>query len=192
MNPCSYESHLKSACNLEQWPLEAMAYTLCCRPYNHENITIGKEAAKTELRRRLDLSSADVPLVSVVTRLTHQKGIHLIKHAAWRTLERGGQFVLLGSAPDPRVQVSLRSLKAMTHTMIRGKRAKLPCVPLMPAGLRSTLWSNAVHFEIANAGIHLWGTMPKLSMWVQSLHCLHNCILVRYDAAHPSAASYAP
>jgi starch synthase len=46
------------------------------------------------------------PQVSVVTRLVHQKGIHLIKHAAWRTLERGGQFVLLGSAPDPRVQVS--------------------------------------------------------------------------------------
>lgn len=43
--------------------------------------------------------------VSCVTRLVHQKGIHLIKHAAWRTLERGGQFVLLGSAPDPRVQV---------------------------------------------------------------------------------------
>lgn len=33
------------------------------------------------------------------------QGIHLIKHAAWRTLERGGQFVLLGSAPDGRVQV---------------------------------------------------------------------------------------
>ena len=48
---------------------------------------------------------ADAPVVAVVTRLTHQKGTHLIKHAAWRTLERGGQFVLLGSAPDPRVQV---------------------------------------------------------------------------------------
>ena len=33
------------------------------------------------------------------------QGIHLIKHAAWRTLERGAQFVLLGSAPDPKVQV---------------------------------------------------------------------------------------
>lgn len=33
------------------------------------------------------------------------QGIHLIKHAAWRTMERGGQFVLLGSAPDARVQV---------------------------------------------------------------------------------------
>ena len=48
---------------------------------------------------------SDVPIVGCVTRLTHQKGIHLIKHAAWRTMERGGQFVLLGSAPDPKVQV---------------------------------------------------------------------------------------
>jgi glycogen synthase len=45
-----------------------------------------------------------------VTRLVHQKGIHLIKHAAWRTLERGGQFVLLGSAPDPKVQVGRAQL----------------------------------------------------------------------------------
>ena len=58
----------------------------------------------------MNLSSADVPLVGVVTRLTHQKGIHLIKHAAWRTLERGGQFVLLGSAPDPRVQAEFNAL----------------------------------------------------------------------------------
>lgn len=65
----------------------------------------GKAAAKAELRARMNLSAPDAPLVAVVTRLTHQKGIHLIKHAAWRTLERGAQFVLLGSAPDPRVQV---------------------------------------------------------------------------------------
>ena len=40
-----------------------------------------------------------------VSRLTPQKGVHLIKHCAYRTLDRGGQFVLLGSAPDPAVQV---------------------------------------------------------------------------------------
>ena len=72
-----------------------------------EDAASGKAAAKAELRTRMELSSADMPLVAVVTRLTHQKGIHLIKHAAWRTLERGAQFVLLGSAPDPRVQVGL-------------------------------------------------------------------------------------
>ena len=58
----------------------------------------------------MNLSTADVPIVGVVTRLTHQKGIHLIKHAAWRTLERGGQFVLLGSAPDARVQAEFNAL----------------------------------------------------------------------------------
>ena len=65
----------------------------------------GKAAAKAELRARVGLADVDAPLVAVVTRLTHQKGIHLIKHAAWRALERGGQWLLLGSAPDPRVQV---------------------------------------------------------------------------------------
>ena len=76
-----------------------------CRNYGTADAAEGKAAAKAELRARMGLSGAEAPLVAVVTRLTHQKGIHLIKHAAWRTLERGAQFVLLGSAPDPRVQV---------------------------------------------------------------------------------------
>ena len=68
----------------------------------------GKAAARAELRGRFGLSNADVPIAAVVTRLTHQKGTHLIKHAAWRALERGGQFVLLGSAPDlPRAGLEL-------------------------------------------------------------------------------------
>lgn len=45
--------------------------------------------------------------VGVVSRLTAQKGVPLIKHAAFRTTDRGGQFVLLGSAPDPKVRVML-------------------------------------------------------------------------------------
>ena len=83
---------------------------LFLRNFGAEEAEEGKAAAKAELRRRMNLSTADVPLVGVVTRLTHQKGIHLIKHAAWRTLERGGQFVLLGSAPDPRVQAEFNAL----------------------------------------------------------------------------------
>ena len=31
--------------------------------------------------------------------------MHLIKHSAFRAEKRGGRFVLLGSAPDPKVQV---------------------------------------------------------------------------------------
>jgi glycosyltransferase involved in cell wall biosynthesis len=36
------------------------------------------------------------PLVAVVSRLVPQKGIHLIKSAVYRTVQQGGQFVLLG------------------------------------------------------------------------------------------------
>ena len=57
------------------------------------------------LRQRLHLTSwGDKIIVAVVSRLTGQKGVPLIKHAAFRTVERGGQFVLLGSAPDPKAR----------------------------------------------------------------------------------------
>lgn len=70
----------------------------------------GKAAAKAALRERMGLLEADVPIVGCVTRLTHQKGIHLIKHAAWRAMERGAQFVLLGSAPEAKVQEEFNAL----------------------------------------------------------------------------------
>ena len=78
-------------------------------PYTAETALQGKEAARKALRQKLKLSDIDVPIVSCVTRLVAQKGIHLIKHAAWRTLERGGQFVLLGSAPVSRIKFKFKS-----------------------------------------------------------------------------------
>ncbi|CAI7814296.1 unnamed protein product [Closterium sp. NIES-54] len=82
--------------------------------YSAVEVVEGKQAAKAELRARLNLRSfspsEDRPLVGIVTRLTAQKGIALIKHALWRTLERGGQVVLLGSAPDGRVQGEFEAL----------------------------------------------------------------------------------
>ena len=78
--------------------------------YTYENLYEGKQAAKAALRQRMSLADGDVPIVGCVTRLTHQKGIHLIKHAAWRAMERGAQFVLLGSAPDPAVQADFDAL----------------------------------------------------------------------------------
>jgi hypothetical protein len=83
-----------------------------------------------------------LPQVSVVTRLVHQKGIHLIKHAAWRTLERGGQFVLLGSAPDPRVQVGERAglnVQLMLCAVLSVTRPSL----LYMCGCRSVLLESA-------------------------------------------------
>jgi len=90
--------------------------------YGPDNAGEGKWAAKRALRQRLGLSGADVPIVACVTRLVAQKGIHLIKHAAWKTLERGGQYVLLGSAPDPKVQGEFnalaQALKAQYHDRV--------------------------------------------------------------------------
>ncbi|MBA0569265.1 hypothetical protein Golob_006706, partial [Gossypium lobatum] len=66
----------------------------------------GKAENKAAMRRHPRLSSADdsQPLVGCITRLVPQKGVHLIRHAIYRTLEMGGQFVLLGSSPVPHIQ----------------------------------------------------------------------------------------
>ncbi|XP_022715603.1 probable starch synthase 4, chloroplastic/amyloplastic isoform X2 [Durio zibethinus] len=66
----------------------------------------GKAENKAAMRRHLGLLSADdqQPLVGCITRLVPQKGVHLIRHAIYRTLEMGGQFVLLGSSPVAHIQ----------------------------------------------------------------------------------------
>ncbi|KAL9146664.1 hypothetical protein ABFS82_13G124900 [Erythranthe guttata] len=92
--------------------------------YTSENVVEGKRAAKEALQEKLGLEKSDLPLVGIITRLTHQKGIHLIKHAIWRTLERNGQVVLLGSAPDPRIQNDFVSLANQLHSS-HGHRANL-------------------------------------------------------------------
>eukprot|EP00240_Pyramimonas_obovata_P003103 CAMPEP_0118922034 /NCGR_PEP_ID=MMETSP1169-20130426/1105_1 /TAXON_ID=36882 /ORGANISM="Pyramimonas obovata, Strain CCMP722" /LENGTH=657 /DNA_ID=CAMNT_0006862847 /DNA_START=43 /DNA_END=2016 /DNA_ORIENTATION=+ len=47
-----------------------------------------------------DEAGMKTPLVACVSRLVPQKGIHLIKRAIYRTAEKGGAFLLLGSAPQ--------------------------------------------------------------------------------------------
>ncbi|XP_047164111.1 starch synthase 3, chloroplastic/amyloplastic-like [Vigna umbellata] len=85
--------------------------------YTSENVVQGKKAAKEALQQRLGLGTVDRPLLGVISRLTHQKGIHLIRHAIYRTLERGGQVVLLGSAPDPRIQHDFENLANELHSL---------------------------------------------------------------------------
>ncbi|KAK8594432.1 hypothetical protein V6N13_015354 [Hibiscus sabdariffa] len=84
--------------------------------YTSENVVEGKRAAKEALQQRLGLKKSDFPLVGIITRLTHQKGIHLIKHSISRTLEHNGQVVLLGSAPDPRIQNDFVNLANKLHS----------------------------------------------------------------------------
>ncbi|GMH27467.1 hypothetical protein Nepgr_029310 [Nepenthes gracilis] len=73
--------------------------------YNSTDLQ-GKSENKEALKKLLELSSADAtqPLIGCISRLVPQKGVHLIRHAIYRTIELGGQFVLLGSSPVHHIQ----------------------------------------------------------------------------------------
>ncbi|MDF2576690.1 MAG: glgA [Chlamydiales bacterium] len=72
----------------------------------------GKYEIQKRLKTRLGLDLDDSKhLMGCITRLVPQKGIDLIKRAIFRTLEQGGQFVLLGTSPDPEIQAQFESLK---------------------------------------------------------------------------------
>ncbi|MEM0982069.1 MAG: glycosyltransferase, partial [Cyanobacteria bacterium P01_H01_bin.58] len=58
---------------------------------------------KKALRERLILRASDQPLIAYIGRLDEQKGVHLVHHAMYYALNRGAQFVLLGSATDKRI-----------------------------------------------------------------------------------------
>jgi starch synthase len=79
--------------------------------YTAENHLDGKRRAREEIQQRFGLTwGSDQPMVAVVSRLTGQKGLDLIKHSIHHSLKRGAQFVLLGSAPDPKVQGDFQAM----------------------------------------------------------------------------------
>jgi starch synthase len=83
--------------------------------FGEDEVIPGKAAARQALCSRSNLyNNPEVPMIGVVTRLTHQKGIHLIKRAIYRALERGCQVCLLGSAPDEKVQ---KEFEEMAHQL---------------------------------------------------------------------------
>lgn len=77
-----------------------------------DKITLDKKGhVKKILREKLSLAEDHRPIVGCITRLVPQKGIELIKHALKRTLEKKGQFVLLGSSPIPSISAEFHDLK---------------------------------------------------------------------------------
>jgi starch synthase len=60
----------------------------------------GKAINKKALRERLLLQDVDKPIIAYIGRLDAQKGVHLVHHAIYYALNRGAQFVLLGSATE--------------------------------------------------------------------------------------------
>jgi starch synthase len=70
---------------------------------------------KRALRRRLMLADNEKAIVAFIGRLDPQKGLELVRHAIFNTLERGAQFVLLGSSPDDRINADFWGLKRMLN-----------------------------------------------------------------------------
>ncbi|WP_338074226.1 glycogen synthase GlgA [Halochromatium glycolicum] len=70
---------------------------------------------KRALRQRLMLADNEKPIVAFIGRLDPQKGLELVRHAIFSTLEHGAQFVLLGSSPDPSINNDFWGLKHMLN-----------------------------------------------------------------------------
>jgi starch synthase len=71
----------------------------------------GKKENKKHLRTHLRLKDSDAPIIGCVTRLVPQKSPGLIKHALSRALEKGAQFILLGSTPINQIHEEFETLK---------------------------------------------------------------------------------
>ncbi|MGK7932769.1 MAG: glycogen synthase GlgA [Microcystaceae cyanobacterium] len=73
-------------------------------PENYSVETFADKAKNKEaLRERLMLAHNDKPIVAYIGRLDDQKGVDLVHHSIYYSLYNGAQFVLLGSATDPKI-----------------------------------------------------------------------------------------
>jgi starch synthase len=83
-----------------------------CLPahYDADNLD-PKYRNKEVLRQRLWLRHDWKPIVAYVGRLDTQKGVALIRHALFYALQRGAQFVLLGSSPEYGINAEFWRLK---------------------------------------------------------------------------------
>lgn len=79
--------------------------------YNLSSFPKGKRTNKIKLQERFGMQESTAPLICSITRLVPQKGPHLIRHALERTLEKGGQFILVGTSPYPEIDKEFRELQ---------------------------------------------------------------------------------
>ena len=89
-------------------------------PVNYDLKTFeDKVQNKLAFQKEMDLEvNADIPLIGMVTRLTHQKGIDLILQASEEILKAGAQLVILGTG-DAHYESALRSLEHYRHDRVR-------------------------------------------------------------------------
>lgn len=81
--------------DLQEWDPAADPHL----PQNYDRSSLDKKSGvKLELQARLGLNqNSEAPLLGVVSRLTHQKGLDLLLHCATPLLEQGCQLAVLGS-----------------------------------------------------------------------------------------------
>lgn len=89
-------------------------------PVNYDLLTFeDKVQNKLAFQKEMALEvNADIPLIGMVTRLTHQKGIDLILQASEEILKTGAQLVILGTG-DSHYESALRSLEHYRHDRVR-------------------------------------------------------------------------
>lgn len=103
-NPC-YDVHLKSD-----------GYT----NYSLESLQNGKAQCKAALQRELGLPvRSDVPIISFIGRLDHQKGVDLIAEAVPWMMDQDVQLVMLGTGRDD-LERMLRNFENQHMDKVRG------------------------------------------------------------------------
>lgn len=147
---------------------------------------IGKSQNTKALRERFLMRDSDKPLIAYIGRLDQQKGVHLVHHAMYYALNRGAQFVLLGTATEslinnwfwhekrhlndnPDVHLELSFNEELSHLIYAGADAIVVPSNYEPCGLTQMI------------GLK-YGTVPI----VRGVGGLVNTVFDRdYDTTHP-------
>jgi starch synthase len=83
-----------------------------CIPHHYNAQSIERKYDnKRALRRRLWLAESEKPIVGFVGRLDPQKGLELVRHGIFYSLQQRAQFVLLGQSPDRSINDHFWGLK---------------------------------------------------------------------------------
>ena len=89
--------------------------------YKNFDVKTLKNKVENKLKFQEELAlevNENIPMIGMVTRLTHQKGIDLVLHVADEILKTGAQLVILGTG-DRHYEDALRSLEYRRYDKVR-------------------------------------------------------------------------
>lgn len=83
--------------------------------YGLSNVSVGKRVNKTELQRELDMNiDESKPLIGIISRLAHQKGLDLVADTVLDILTIGFQIIILGTG-DPQLELRFNEFNKNSH-----------------------------------------------------------------------------